>query len=61
MSIRQSILIVDDMPANLRLLTEILAKREYMARPVTDGLMAITAAQAEPPDLILLDIRVFAK
>lgn len=56
MSIRQSVLIVDDMPANLRLLTEILAKREYMARPVTDGLMAITAAQAEPPDLILLDI-----
>ncbi len=53
---RQSILIVDDVPANLRLLTEILGHREYMVRPVTDGLMAIAAAQAEPPDLILLDI-----
>lgn len=56
MSARQNILIVDDMPANLRLLTEILAHREYMVRPVTDGLMAIAAAQIEAPDLILLDI-----
>jgi len=56
MSVRQSILIVDDTPANLRLLTEILGHREYMPRPVTDGVMAIQAAQAEPPDLVLLDI-----
>lgn len=56
MSVRQSILIIDDTPANLRLLTEILSHRAYMPRPVTDGLLAITAAQAEPPDLILLDI-----
>ena len=56
MSARQSILIIDDTPANLRLLTEILSHRAYMPRPVTDGLLAITAAQAEPPDLILLDI-----
>lgn len=56
MTIRQSILIVDDTPANLRLLSGILADQEYMVRPVMDGAMAISAAQTEPPDLILLDI-----
>ena len=56
MSARQSLLVVDDTLANLRLLAEILADRDFMVRPVPDGRLAIAAAQAEPPDLILLDI-----
>ena len=56
MTIRQSILIVDDTPANLRLLSEILADQDFMVRPVMDGALAISAAQIAPPDLILLDI-----
>ncbi len=56
MSTRQSILVVDDVLDNLRLLSGILADKNYMVRPVPDGVLAISAAQAEPPDLILLDI-----
>lgn len=52
----RDILVVDDTIANLRYLTDILSKHDYVVRPVTDGKMAITSAQSNPPDLILLDI-----
>ena len=50
------ILIVDDTPANLRLLTQMLTKRGHKVRAVLDGPHALAAAQAAPPDLILLDV-----
>ena len=53
-----NILIVDDTPANLRLLSQILAEEGHHVRPAPDGPLALAAAQAEPPDLILLDIRM---
>ena len=53
-----NILLVDDTPANLRLLVEILMNQGYQVRPVTDGRLAIAAAQLHPPDLILLDIKM---
>lgn len=53
-----NILIVDDTPANLRLLAQMLAEQGYHVRPVPDGSLALAAVQAEPPDLILLDIRM---
>ena len=53
-----NILIVDDTPANLRLLSKMLAEQGYQVRPVPDGPLALAAARAEPPDLILLDIRM---
>jgi sigma-B regulation protein RsbU (phosphoserine phosphatase) len=52
------ILIVDDTPANLRLLAKMLSDRGYHVRPVTDGQLALSAVKAQPPDLILLDIRM---
>lgn len=52
----QSILIVDDTPANLLLLVRMLTKRGYKPRTVLSGKLALQAARAEPPDLILLDI-----
>src|SRR5574341_995525 len=52
------ILIVDDMPANLDLLSSLLVRRGYNVRPALNGIMALTAAQAVPPDLILLDINM---
>jgi len=55
---RESILIVDDAPVNLRLLAEMLTARGYRVRAVTSGDRALTAARAAPPDLILLDIRM---
>jgi sigma-B regulation protein RsbU (phosphoserine phosphatase) len=53
-----NILIVDDTLANLRLLSQMLAEQGYHVRPVPDGQLALAAVQAEPPDLILLDIRM---
>jgi sigma-B regulation protein RsbU (phosphoserine phosphatase) len=53
-----NILIVDDTPANLRLLSQMLAEQGYQVRPVPDGPLALAAARAEVPDLILLDIRM---
>ena len=55
---KASVLIVDDTPANLRLLSQMLAEQGYHVRPVPDGLLALAAVQAELPDLILLDIRM---
>jgi sigma-B regulation protein RsbU (phosphoserine phosphatase) len=53
-----NILIVDDTPANLRLLSQMLAEQGYRVRPAPDGPLALAAARAEQPDLILLDIRM---
>ncbi|WP_017715722.1 adenylate/guanylate cyclase domain-containing protein [Kamptonema formosum] len=50
------ILVVDDMPANLRLLVNILRENGYKVRAVTDGNSSLEIAFAAPPDLILLDI-----
>lgn len=50
------ILVVDDKPDNLRLLTFLLSKNGYKVQQATSGQMAIEAVQSHPPDLILLDI-----
>jgi len=52
------ILVVDDTPANLQLLSGMLKKRGYRVRPVPSGKLAIQAVQKEKPDLILLDINM---
>lgn len=56
--LKGDIMVVDDTPANLRLLSQMLAEEGYRVRPVPDGALALTAVQAEPPDLILLDVRM---
>jgi len=53
-----NVLIVDDTPANLKLLAEMLKRSGYKARPVPSGKLAIQAVQNERPDLILLDINM---
>ncbi len=55
---KPDILIVDDTPANLRLLGGMLAKQGYKSRPVPSGALALQAIESEPPDLILLDINM---
>jgi len=52
------ILVVDDAPANLQVLAAILKDRGYKARPVPSGKLALLAARKDPPDLILLDIKM---
>ena len=51
-----NVIIVDDTPANLQLLTGMLKERGYKVRPVPSGKLALQAAKNDPPDLILLDI-----
>ena len=51
-----NILIVDDTPENLRLLSNMLAAAGYKVRAVTSGARALTSINATLPDLILLDI-----
>ncbi len=51
-----TILIVDDTPANLRMLAEMLRKQGYKVRPAPNGKRALSTAKNELPDLILLDI-----
>src|SRR5476649_1220083 len=53
-----SILVVDDTPANLQVLAGMLKDRGYKARPVPSRKLALLAAKAHPPDLILLDINM---
>lgn len=50
------IVVIDDNPANLRLLVELLSEQGYRVRPARDGTTAIEAIKASLPDLILLDI-----
>ena len=52
------ILVVDDMPVNLRLLSHMLTEQGYKVRSVINGPMALTATLAAPPDLVLLDINM---
>ncbi len=56
--IKGDILIVDDTPANLRVLSATLRDRGYEVRCVNSGAMALTVSQNAPPDLILLDIKM---
>ncbi|MFM9265725.1 response regulator [Tychonema sp. BBK16] len=53
-----NILIVDDTPENLQVLSATLCDRGYKVRGVINGKMAIRAAKSGSPDLILLDIRM---
>ena len=50
------ILIVDDNPTNLRVLTQLLTRHNYRVRAVLDGSQALAILDSNPPDLILLDL-----
>ncbi len=52
------LLVVDDTLNNLRLLSDLLTEQGYKVRSVLNGMSAIRACQAKPPDLILLDINM---
>lgn len=52
------ILIVDDTPVNLQLLSNMLTKQSYKVRLAPNSDLALMNAQAMPPDLILLDIKM---
>jgi len=58
MSDSPEILVVDDMPANLEVLTETLSSAEYTVAATTSGERALKRLQNYLPDLILLDVQM---
>jgi DNA-binding response OmpR family regulator len=50
------ILVVDDVPENVRLLEAVLVPRGYEVVTASNGLAALELVEAEEPDLILLDV-----
>ncbi len=53
---QQSILIIDDIPANLNVLMDFLSKTGFKVLVATDGKSALKKADYAQPDLILLDV-----
>lgn len=53
-----NIMVVDDNPNNLELLSGILSEQNYKVRRAINATLALRAIQASPPDLILLDINL---
>ncbi len=57
-SIKGKVLIVDDIPENLKVLSKTLQQEGYQVRAVTNGGMALRVVQSAKPDIILLDIKM---
>ncbi len=53
-----TVLIVDDISENLRLLSKILTDAGYIVRPANSGALALKSIQKTKPDLVLLDIKM---
>jgi len=52
------ILVVDDTPESLKLLVDLLMDEGYRVRPTMDPKLALESALSNPPELILLDVRM---
>ncbi len=53
-----TILLVDDQPKNLKLLSDLLEEQGYEVQQAINGKIALEAVNANPPDLLLLDIHM---
>ena len=56
MSVPAKILVVDDTPANIKLLSDLLASKGYQVSAAVNGEEALAKLAAEKPDLVLLDV-----
>ncbi len=50
------ILVVDDVPKNVKLLADVLAVKGYRTSTAASGEEALERIKADPPDLVLLDV-----
>ena len=55
---KEDILVIDDKPENLRLLSIMLERQGYAVRKAITGKLGLRAAQTVPPNIILLDINM---
>ncbi len=53
-----SVMVVDDNPANLKLMGDMLGQQGYEVRLFPRGRLALASAAQRPPDLVLLDINM---
>ena len=58
MAPRDEILVVDDVPAVLKLLTDILSAEGFQVRIAETGELALRSVAAKPPRMILLDVHL---
>jgi class 3 adenylate cyclase len=56
MNAQPKILVVDDTPANVKLLSDLLAAKGYAVATAANGEEALAKVAADGPDLVLLDI-----
>ena len=56
MKSKATLLIVDDTPGNLAVLSDMLSEADYRVLVATDGLSALEQIRYLPPDIILLDV-----
>ncbi len=56
MSDPAKVLVVDDTPANVKLLSDLLASKGYQVSTAVNGEEALAKVAAEKPDLVLLDV-----
>jgi len=55
---KADILLVDDTPTNIQLLTRLLTGNRYAVRSVSSGQAALLEIREHPPDLVLLDVNM---
>ncbi len=58
MAEKNEILVVDDAPAVLKLLTDILSAEGFQVRSAETGELALRSVAAKPPRMILLDVHL---
>lgn len=51
-----TLLVVDDTPDNITVMSEVLAPLGLRVKVATSGERALTVARKDPPDLVLLDV-----
>ena len=52
------ILVVDDTPANVKLLVDVLGAKGFVTSAAVNGEEALAKIAAAPPDLVLMDIQL---
>lgn len=55
---RGRVVVVDDLPANVRLSTTYLEREGYAVSTAADGIEALAVVRSAQPDLVLMDVRM---